>query len=182
VFSTGGDGFAVVFDDVGGAVAAAVESHGALTTDGFKVRMGIHVGQAFERDDNYFGPTVNRTARLMAAGHGGQVLLSEAAAALSRPGLSEGLRLVDLGLHWLRDLNQPEHVWQLEPDGESRSFPPLRTVAATTNLPVAEPLIGRDGDVGRVVDLVRSHRLVTITAPRRRGQESPGTNGCTGSR
>ena len=94
VFGTGGDGFAVVFGDVGDAVLAALEVQEALARDPLRVRMGIHVGRAVERDGDYFGPTVNRTARLMAVGHGGQVLLSEAAGALARPTLPEGVALL----------------------------------------------------------------------------------------
>jgi class 3 adenylate cyclase len=84
VFATGGDGFAVVFSDVGAALDAAVEMQAVSVDTGLLVRAGLHIGSAVEGDDDFFGPAVNRTARLMAVGHGGQVLLSEAAAAVER--------------------------------------------------------------------------------------------------
>ncbi|HTN80480.1 MAG TPA: adenylate/guanylate cyclase domain-containing protein, partial [Acidimicrobiales bacterium] len=172
VFSTGGDGFAVVFDDVGDAVVAALEVQAALAGDPLRVRMGIHVGRAVERDDDYFGPTLNRTARLMAVGHGGQVLLSEAAGALARSTLPEGVALLDLGTHQLRDLTRPEHVWQLQ-NADTPAFPALRSVgAAASNLPVGDELIGREVDTVRVVELARAHRLVTITGPGGVGKSS----------
>jgi predicted ATPase len=164
VFGAAGDGFAVVFDDVAGAVGAAGEVQAALAGGPVRVRVGIHVGTAVERDGDFFGPTLNRAARLMAAGHGGQVLLSEAAAALARPVLAEAVGLVDLGSHRLRDLSLPEHVWQLHTAACAGPFPPLRTVGAVaSNLPVVDPLVGREADVAAVMELVASHRLVTIT-------------------
>jgi hypothetical protein len=102
----------------------------------------------------------------MAAGHGGQVLLSEAAAALARPLLPEGVGLVDLGLHHLRDLTLPEHVWQLHTADCAGPFPPLKSIGTVaTNLPAAVPLIGREVDVAAVMELLGSHRLVTLVGP-----------------
>jgi predicted ATPase/class 3 adenylate cyclase len=173
VFSTGGDGFAVVFDDVVSAVVSAVELQAALTGGSLLVRVGIHVGHAVERDGDFFGSTLNRTARIMSAGHGGQILLSEAAAALARPFLSDGVEVIDLGIHQLRDLTDAEHVWELRTVSNRRVFPPLRTAGAlATNLPTAEPLIGRRLDVDSVVEMVRSHRLVTVTGPGGVGKSS----------
>ena len=163
VFSTGGDGFAVVFDDVGDAVVSALEVQAALADDPLRVRMGIHVGRAVERDGDYFGPTLNRAARLMAVGHGGQVLLSEVAGALARSAMPEGVALLDLGTHQLRDLTRPERIWQLQ-TADTPAFPGLRSVGVVaTNLPVIEDLVGREIDTLRVVELARTHRLVTIT-------------------
>ena len=136
------------------------------------LRSARHVGRAVERDGDYFGPTLNRAARLMAVGHGGQVLLSEAAGALARSALPEGVALLDLGTHQLRDLTRPERIWQLQ-TGDTPAFPPLRSVGAVaTNLPVVDDLVGREVDIVRVVELVRSHRLVTITGPGGVGKSS----------
>jgi predicted ATPase len=166
VFSTGGDGFGVVFGDVTSAVACALEVQDALGEEPLRVRMGIHVGEAVERDDAFFGPTVNRAARLMSAGHGGQVLLSDAAAALARQSLLAGTTLLDLGVHRLRGLVEPEHIWQLRSATTRDSFPALRTAdPVVTNFPLAGGLVGRDDDVVRVVELVRAHGVVTITGP-----------------
>jgi class 3 adenylate cyclase len=108
VFATGGDGFAVAFHRVADALAAAVEAQRALHDEGLSpVRMGIHTGEAVERDGDYFGPTVNRAARVMAIGHGGQVLISHATEQLIRDSVSDGVALVDLGEHRLRDLRVP---------------------------------------------------------------------------
>jgi class 3 adenylate cyclase len=100
VFATGGDGFAAAFSRAADAVAAAQAAQAALAEgDGFAVRMGLNTGEVHERDGDYFGPAVNRTARLMAAGHGGQVLISGVTAELV-----PGLVLRNLGEHLLRDL------------------------------------------------------------------------------
>ena len=156
MFSTGGDGFAVVFDDVGDAVVSALEVQAALADDPLRVRIGIHVGRAVERDADYFGPTLNRAARLMAVGHGGQVLLSEVAGALARSALPEGVALLDLGTHQLRDLTRPERIWQLQ-TADTPAFPGLRSVGVVaTNLPVIEELVGREIDTRRVVELARA--------------------------
>jgi predicted ATPase len=166
VFSTGGDGFGVVFADVTGAIGCALGVQDALTQDPLRVRMGIHVGEASERDNTFFGPTLNRAARLMSAGHGGQVLLSDATAALARQSLPADTTLVDLGVHRLRGLVEPERVWQLRSATTPESFPALRTAdPVVTNLPLAGGLVGRDDDVGQVIELVPAHGVVTITGP-----------------
>jgi class 3 adenylate cyclase len=100
VFSTAGDSFAAAFTTPVEALSAAVEAQRGLVGVGLRVRMAVHTGEAHERDGDYFGPAVNRAARLMAAGHGGQVLVSNAVAEL----VSERVPLRDLGEHWLRDL------------------------------------------------------------------------------
>ena len=123
VFATGGDGFAVAFHRVADALAAAADAQRALRDEGLSpVRMGIHTGEAVERDGDYFGPTVNRAARLMAIGHGGQVLVSHATEQLIRDSLPDGVALVDLGEHRLRDLSSPERVFQLCVPGLASEF------------------------------------------------------------
>jgi predicted ATPase/class 3 adenylate cyclase len=162
VFSTGGDGLAAVFPRAGDALTAATEAQAALssltwpTAAPLRVRMGLHTGEATERDGDYFGPAVNRAARLMAAGHGGQVLVSAATAAVVGTA-----GLVDLGKHGLRDLAEPQRVFQV---GEAQ-FPPLRSLAeAATNLPIQPTsLIGRQRLIAELVDLVQECPLVTLT-------------------
>ena len=161
VFSTAGDSFAAAFDSAGSACRSALEiqarltAHGWPTPEPIRVRMGLHVGEAHERDGDYFGPTVNRAARIMSAAHGGQVLVSAACASIV--GTEE---LVDLGERRLKDLGAPERLWQLNPG----SFPPLRTLdVARHNLPVERtPLLGRSSDIEHVVELVAHNRLVTL--------------------
>src|SRR5205807_7033330 len=109
---TGGDGLGAVFTRAGDALGAAVAAQEALeaepwpTASPLRVRMGVHTGEATERDGDYFGPAVNRAARLMAAGHGGQVLVSATTA-----GIVGTTGLVDLGVHQLRDLAEPQQVF-----------------------------------------------------------------------
>jgi len=143
VVKTTGDGLLAVFDAVDAAIGAALEGQRALAahdwgaTGPLRVRMAIHTGAAHHRDDDYFGPVVNRVARLLAIGHGGQVLLSGASRALldeARPGEYE---LVDRGEHRLRDLDRPERVFEVQAAGLAREFPPLRSLEGhLTNLPI----------------------------------------------
>ncbi|HVM64202.1 MAG TPA: adenylate/guanylate cyclase domain-containing protein, partial [Acidimicrobiales bacterium] len=162
VFSTGGDGVAAVFARAADAVAAAIEAQSALarvdwsTPAPLRVRMGLHTGEATERDGDYFGAPVNRAARLMAAGHGGQVLVSATTAALIGTA-----GLTDLGEHHLRDLSEPQRVYQVG----SEPFPPLRSMdVAATNLPVQPTsLIGRQPLIAELAELVEQSPLVTLT-------------------
>lgn len=161
VFSTAGDAFAAAFDSARAACRSALEiqsrlaAHDWPTPTPLRVRMGLHLGEAHERDNDYFGPVVNRAARIMSAAHGGQVLMSAACASVVGTA-----GLVDLGEHRLRDLSVPERLWQLN----GGTFPPLRTLDVVRhNLPVERsPLLGRRSDVNRVVGLVAEHRLVTL--------------------
>ena len=161
VFATGGDGFGVAFARTGEATAAAVEAQTALGGEVWpegaviRVRMGIHTGEAAERDGDYFGTVVNRAARLMAAGHGGQVLVSAATADLVDAG-----GLVDLGVHRLRDLAEPQRVFQVG----AAMFPPLRSLDAfRSNLPYElSSFVGRVEELRVVTERVRSSRVVTV--------------------
>jgi predicted ATPase/class 3 adenylate cyclase len=171
VFSTGGDGLSAVFARSVDAIAAASEAQAGLTTEVWpqdapvRVRMGVHTGEAIERDGDYFGPALNRAARLMGVGHGGQVLVSHATEQLVQGSLPRELDLVDLGEHRLRDLSHPERVFQLRAPGCDAQFPSLRSLDATrTNLPVQlTSFVGRDEDVKAVGALVGEHRVVTLT-------------------
>ena len=150
---TQGDAFFVAFARASDAPAAAREAQAAL--DGpIRVRMGVHTGEPLLTDEGYVGIDVHRAARIAAIGHGGQVLVSQSTRDL---GGADSLR--DLGEHRLKDLTAPERIYQLG-DGD---FPPLKTLHQT-NLPVQQTaLIGRDRELSEVVELVRSHRLVTLT-------------------
>ncbi|HUZ83632.1 MAG TPA: adenylate/guanylate cyclase domain-containing protein, partial [Gaiellales bacterium] len=161
VFATGGDGFAVAFARAADALSAAAAAQRALLAERWptpsllKVRMGVHTGEASERDGDYFGPVLNRAARLMAAGSGGQVLVSATTAGVV--GVAE---LVDLGVHRLRDLAEAQQVFQLG-DG---TFPPLRTLDAfRTNLvPELSSFVGRDTELRAVTERLRAARVVSI--------------------
>lgn len=167
VFSTAGDAFCAAFSSVGSAVSVAAAAQDRMKSlevvgEPLRVRMAVHVGETVERDGNYYGPVLNRTARLMAIGHGGQVLISAAAASLLQP--EGGIELVDLGEHRLKDLSAPERVNQLLV-GARVSFPPLRSVSVTRwNLPIQlTSFVGREVEVASVMTLVESERLVTLT-------------------
>ncbi len=164
VFGTGGDGFCAAFSTAAEAVAAAVECQTELrddTTVDFAVRMGLHTGEAVERDRNYYGSEVNRAARLMSVAHGGQVLVSDATEVLVRDRV--GLR--PLGEQRLRGLRGRTSVYQVLADGLRSDFPVLRSVDALTgNLPQQlSSVVGREELVGDVAELLRRDRLVTLT-------------------
>lgn len=170
VFKHTGDGLCVAFDDVSQALLAAVEAQRMLATTewlgatALTVRMGIHEGSAVPRGDDYFGPPLNRCARVMSAGHGGQVLVTEPAVAQARELLPAEIELVDLGSHRLRDIREPEHLYQVAAPGLATSFAPLKTVAgdrAPLPVPVTR-LIGREDDMKKVIEAVESCRLVTL--------------------
>lgn len=166
VFSTAGDSFAVAFASATAAVSAAIDSQARLNETpwgvpgGIKVRMGIHLGEAAERAGDYFGPTLNTAARLMAAGHGGQILVSGTAVEVL-----SGFDLRPLGSHTLRDVDGAVDIFQVAGDGLDDDHPPLRTAdSATTTLPSQRSsFIGRDAEIGRVRALLNRSRVVTVT-------------------
>ena len=162
---TQGDAFFLAFPTAPGALAAAREMTEALAAGPIRVRIGVHTGTPFLAEEGYVGADVNRAARIAASGHGGQVLVSAATAALVSPSGSEpqALPLRDLGEHRLKDLSAPERIYQLG-DGD---FPPLATLHQT-NLPVpATPFLGREKELGEVVSLIAGDqsRLLTLTGP-----------------
>jgi len=171
--STEGDAFFAVFPAALDAVRAAVVAQRELAATDWpaageiRVRMGLHTGNAELGGDNYVGVDVHRAARIAAAGHGGQVLLSEPTRALVEPSLPDEVGLRDLGRHRLKDLRAPEHLHQLVIAGLPGKFPALRTLdASPTNL--VEPatrLIGREREVGEVLALLEANRLLTLTGP-----------------
>ena len=157
LFKHTGDGVCATFASPRSAVDAAVAAQRALE---LPVRMGLSTGEAELRGADYFGAVLNRAARVMAAGHGGQILLADSTA-----GLLNGVDLIDLGPRRLRDLPTPVQVFQVQADGLRTEFPPLRALdvspgnlrAATTSL------IGRESEVAELQASVKAHRLVTLT-------------------
>ncbi len=135
--------------------------------DGLRVRMAIHVGEADERDGDYFGPTLNRVARLLGTGHGAQVLVSGVAADSLATTLPDGVGLRHLGTLPLRDLKDPERVFQLTAPGLALEFKALRALETPpNNLPrQASSFVGRNADLARVKDLLVTGALVTIVGP-----------------
>jgi predicted ATPase/class 3 adenylate cyclase len=172
IIKTTGDGLHAVFERVTAGVAAALACQQALAgeawpglSDPLRVRMGLHTGEAEFRDGDYYGSTINRTARLMSIAAGGQTLLSSATAELARDQLPEGAALLDLGEQRLRGLTRPEHVFQLNGNGLPVDFPPLRSLKALlNNLPVQlTSFIGRQKEIAAIKDLLNVSRLVTLT-------------------
>jgi predicted ATPase/class 3 adenylate cyclase len=170
VFKTIGDAFCAAFATAPDAIAAALEAQRTLqgedfsTVEGLCVRMALHAGASTERDGDYFGPTVNRVARLLAIAHGGQVLISSAAVDLSHGEIPPQSSLRDLGFARLKDLTASEHVWQLDITGLSNEFPPLRSLdALPNNLPIARTsFVGRELDASQVKELLTHHRLLSL--------------------
>jgi len=158
---TQGDAFFVAFPTAPGALAAVQAMLAGLEPGPIRIRMGVHTGTPFLAAEGYVGPDVNRAARIAAAGHGGQVLVSSSTAALiPSDTLSRGLK--DLGEHRLKDLSAPERIYQLG-DGD---FQPLKSLYRT-NLPVpATPFLGREQELAEVVELLSADaRLLTLTGP-----------------
>lgn len=163
VFATGGDGFSAAFSTAPDAAAAAVEIQRKLLEADvpFDVRIGLHTGEATERDRNYFGPEVNRAARLMSAAHGGQIVVSDTTKVLLR----DRFALRPLGDHRLRGLGRRMPLHQVVVDGLPSEFPPLRSLGSFAgNLPQQlSSFVGRDQLLANVAELVRSNRLVTLS-------------------
>jgi predicted ATPase len=157
LFKHTGDGVCAAFSSARAAIGAAVAAQRLLE---LPVRMGIATGEADRRGDDYFGPVLSRTARVMTAGHGGQILV-----AASTASVVSGVDLLDRGEHRLRDLSGRDHLFQVRADGLAAEFAPLRTVDAVPgNLPLlTTSFVGRDLAVKEVCRLVRTHRLVTLT-------------------
>jgi predicted ATPase/class 3 adenylate cyclase len=170
---TEGDSFFAVFASPAAAVRAVVETQRALAGHAWpggaevRVRMGLHTGEGTRVGSGYVGLDVHRAARIGDAGHGGQVLLSEAAATLIQRALPEGVELVDLGEHRLKDLPHPERLFQLSIAGLPAEFPPPRSLdARPNNLPAQmSSFIGRDEVIRQVAAALEETRLLTLTGP-----------------
>jgi len=171
--STEGDSFFVVFDSAPQALAAAVEAQRAIGAydwpegETVRVRMGLHTGEGILGGDNYVGVDLHRASRIAAAGHGGQVVVSEATRALVEPAPPEGVTFRDLGEHRLRDLPKPERLAQAVAEGLDSEFPALRSMdARPNNLPVQlTSFVGRRRELEEVKEAIRSGRLLTLTGP-----------------
>jgi predicted ATPase/class 3 adenylate cyclase len=164
---TEGDSFFVVFDTPVGALGAAVAAQRAMVDTPIRVRMGLHSGEGRPGGDDYLGIEVNRAARIAAAGHGGQVLLSDATRALVEHALPDGVAIRDLGNHRLKDIAHSEHLFDLVVEGLPSDFPAPTTLdARPNNLPLQlSSFVGRDTEIAETVRLLGEHRLVTLTGP-----------------
>jgi len=154
-------------------VAAAVDGQRALASRAWpegvdvRVRMGLHTGEARHAADSYVGLDVHRAARIAAAAHGGQVLLSATTRALVEQALSPGLSIRDLGEHRLKDLARPERLYQLSIEGLPCDFPRLRTLdVVPNNLPTQlTSFLGRQHELEELRQLLSQVRLLTLTGP-----------------
>jgi len=171
IFKKMGDAYCVAFHTAPEAIRSAIDAQRMLSVEdfsavnGLRVRMALHTGYADERDGDYFGPTVNRVARLLAIGHGGQMLVSAAAADLAQGELPGEVSLRSLGGHRLKDLTHPEQIFQIVAAGLAADFPPLRSLdSLPNNLPLqVTSFLGRDEDVTEVRKLLERTRLLTLT-------------------
>jgi predicted ATPase/class 3 adenylate cyclase len=170
VFKTMGDAFYAVFTSAREAIAAALQAQRSLITHPWagigpiRVRMALHSGPAELRDGDYFGPTLNRVARILAVGHGGQTLVSQAVYALVADSLPPEAELQDLGAHRLRDLHRPEHIFGLLATGLPAEFPTLRSLdALPNNLPrQLTSFIGREQEIAEIKQRLEQTTLLTI--------------------
>jgi predicted ATPase/class 3 adenylate cyclase len=171
--STEGDSFFVVFPSAPQAIAAAVTMQRSMAEhvwpegNEVRIRMGLHTGQGVVDGRTYVGLDVNRAARIAAAGHGGQIVLSSATRAVTDQSLPAGVAVRDLGEHRLKDLAHPEHLFQLVIEGLSPDFPPLRSLDVRPNNLPAQPtsFVGRERELAECHRLLAGSRLLTLTGP-----------------
>jgi predicted ATPase/class 3 adenylate cyclase len=172
VFRTKGDSFCATFGRAGDALSAVLVAQQQLGSEPWpdpvviRVRMGLHSGPCIERDGDFFGPVVNRTARLESSAHGGQVVVSEATIDLLDDDQRDRMEVRDLGLHRLKDLGRPEHVFQLLIPGQSEEFPPLNSLGnpdLPNNLPEqVTTFIGREKELDDIRELIDRTRMVSL--------------------
>ncbi|RKX77414.1 MAG: hypothetical protein DRP60_06495, partial [Spirochaetes bacterium] len=175
VFKTVGDAFCCAFTHALDAVKAAltvqliIKEEEWKTSRPIRVRMSLHTGAARERDNDYFGPPVNRVARIESLAHGGQVVMSRATAELVRDILPEGVWIEDKGSHRLKDLARPEEIFQVNHSDLPSDFPPLKSMdVLPNNLPAqTTPMIGREKELETVRKLFDKEncRLVSLVGP-----------------
>ena len=175
VVKTTGDGFHAVFETAVSALLTTLDAQAQLAADPWpeiapdvlRVRMGIHSGEAQWRDGDYYGPAVNRAARIMGLGHGGQVLLSAVSASLLQDSLPPQTSLRDMREHQLRSLQHAEHIYQLVAPDLQREFPPLHSSKTPAgNLPThVNSFIGRTRELSEIRKALPHTRLLTLTGP-----------------
>ena len=173
VFKTVGDAFCAAFPTAPEALAAAIAAQRALRDEAWdsagplQVRMGLHTGVTDEREGDYFGPPVNRVALIEAAGHGGQVLLSQVTYELVRDDPPGGAGLHDVGTHRLKDLQRPEQLFQVVLPDLPAEFPPIQSLDTVPhNLPLQlTSFVGREQELADVKQRLAASRLVTLTGP-----------------
>ena len=174
VLKTTGDGAVAVFDSAADAIRACIEAQRALDVEAWdtstiRVRMGVHAGETLTRHDDHFGPVMNRAARIMAAGHGGQVLVSAVVEEMASAELTGDTSFRDLGSYRLKDLTEPEHLYQLVHPGLRLEFPDLKTLdSRPNNLPLqATEFLGRSQELAAIRLMLenRATRLLTLAGP-----------------
>jgi predicted ATPase/class 3 adenylate cyclase len=170
-FGSEGDALFAAFASPQGAVQAAVKAQRRLATHswpddaGVRVRMGLHTGEGALGAENYVGMDVNRAARIAGAAHGGQIIVSDATRALVEHTVAEGTKLRDIGVHRLKDIVHPEHLYDVEIEGLPSDFPPPRTLdTRPNNLPVQlTSFVGREQEIAEVKRHLSRTRLLTLT-------------------
>jgi predicted ATPase/class 3 adenylate cyclase len=172
VFKTVGDAFCAVFNNAAKALSAAVAAQTAISVQDWEntpicIRIAVHTGTAEIRDGDYFGPSVNHVARLLTAGHGGQILVSASTHALAQSRLPDGHAFRDLGEHRLRDLEGAERIYQLVTPDLPADFPPLNSLDSfPNNLPVQlTSFVGRQHEIDEINRLLNDNRLLTLSGP-----------------
>ncbi len=179
IIKSTGDGVHAVFTKAMDAINTAIRAQrilqslipldvlGSTTAAQLKVRMGLHTGEAELRDGDYYGQTLNRAARIMSAGQGGQILISDVAAQVAREHLPAGVSLLELGEHHLKGLMHPERIFQLTAPELQKDFPPLHSVpTATNNLPTQlTSFIGRERERREAQGKLASTKLLTLIGP-----------------
>ena len=171
--NTEGDAFFIAFPQANAAVAACTAGQRALNDHPWpedaviRVRMGLHTGEAAIVGGDYMGLDIHRAARIASSAHGGQVVLSDTTRTLVEGSLPEGVGLLDLGEHRLKDLARPERIWQLRIDGLPAAFPALKSLdLIPNNLPTQlTSFVGRDRELADGIKLLESSRLLTLTGP-----------------
>ena len=173
VYKMIGDAFQIAFDTAVSALNAAIHAQQALQTEPWgdygplRVRMALHTGMTEEREDDYVGPLLNRLARLLDVSQGGQILLSQATYELVCDFLPEGVGLRDMGVHRLKDLSRPEHIYQVTAPGLPNNFQPIQTLDSFPhNLPLQlTSFVGREREILEVKRPLLGDRFVTLTGP-----------------
>lgn len=175
IIKTTGDGFHAVFMTAIDSVNAALDAQHALQTSEFfeisevslRVRMGLHTGEAEFRDNDYYGGTLNRAARIMSIGHGGQILISEITLQVAREHLPADISALDLGQHYLKGLNRPEHIFQLNAPNLRQDFPALKSQSHKTNNLSTQltSFIGRERELAEARSRLEGARLLTMIGP-----------------